>query len=153
MGRGGYAFSMPKWEKLEADLLAKGVTPEPLAWIERARNWFYGHGGTLDAEGKCIYNRRHKDNPLLPIEGIRNAVKDVTEGRFIPDREDDELTRALGNEEHDGRTRGVPGSKPMTIAIPEHRKKFPDRNHQRRKEREAMDARTAADRLRNIEEE
>jgi hypothetical protein len=144
---------MPKWEKLEADLLANGITPEPLKWIERARNWFYGHGGTLDAEGKCIYNRRHKDNPLLPIQEIKNAVKDVAEGRFIPDREDDELTRALGNKEHDGRLRGVPGSKPKTIAIPEHRKKFPDRSHQRRKEKEAMEARAAADRLRNIEVE
>jgi len=152
MGPGGYAHNIPKWDKLEADLLANGITPEPLAWIERARNWFYGHGGTLDAEGKCIYNKRHKDNPLLPIEAIRNAVKDVEEGRFIPDREDDELARALGKE-HDGRTRGVIGSKPKTIAIPEHRKKFPDRSHQRRKEREAMEARAAADRLRNIEEE
>ena len=45
MGAGGYAFSMPKWEKLAAVLLANGITPEPLKWIERARNWFYGHGG------------------------------------------------------------------------------------------------------------
>ena len=29
MGPGGYAFGMPKWEKLEADLLAKGITHEP----------------------------------------------------------------------------------------------------------------------------
>ena len=58
----------------------------------------------MDAEGKCIYNRRHKYNPLLPIEDIRNAVKDVEEGRFCPDREKDELTRALGDEEQKGRT-------------------------------------------------
>ena len=112
MGPGGYAFGMPKWDKLEADFLLKGITPEPCTWIERSRNWFYGHGGTLDEEGKCIYNRRHKDNPLLPIEDIRKAVKDVEEGRFRPDRENDELARALGNEEHKGRTRGTPGSKP-----------------------------------------
>ena len=102
MGPGGYAFAMPKWQKLEADFLAKGITPEPCTWVERARNWFYGHGGTLDAEGKCIYSRRYKDNPLLPIEDIRNAVKDVEEGRFRPDREKDELACALGNEEHKG---------------------------------------------------
>ena len=153
MGPAGYAFSMPKWEKLEADLLAKGITPEPYKWIERARNWFYGHGGTLDAEGKCIYNRRHKENPLLPIEDIRNAVKDVEEGRFRPDREKDELTRGLGNDEHKGRTRGTPGSKPWKIAFPEDRKKYPDRSHQRRKEREAIEARAATDRLDNIEEQ
>jgi hypothetical protein len=122
MGPGGYAGSMAKWEKMEADLLAKGITPEPLTWTERARNWFYGHGGTLDAEGKCIYNQRHKDNPLLPIDAIRSAVKDVEEGRFVPDREKDELTRGLGNDEHKGRTRGTPGSKPWTIAFPAERK-------------------------------
>ena len=153
MGPAGYAFSMPKWDKLEADLLAKGITPEPYKWIERARNWFYGHGGTLDAEGKCIYNRRHKENPLLPIEDIRNAVKDVEEGRFSPDREKDELTRGLGNDEHKGRTRGTPGSKPWKIAFPEDRKKYPDRSHQRRKEREAIEARAAADWKHNIEEQ
>ena len=103
---GGYACSIPKWDKLEADLLDKGIVPEPIkkGGIERSRNWFYGHGGTLDEEEKCIYNRRHKDNPLLPIEDIRNAVNDVEEGRFYPDREKDELASALGDEEHKGRT-------------------------------------------------
>ena len=91
MGPGGYALAMPKWEKLEADMLAKGINPEPYKWIDRARNWFYGHGGTLDAEGKCIYNKRHTENPL-PIEGIRNAIKDIEEGRFRLDREKGELT-------------------------------------------------------------
>ena len=153
MGPGGYTIGMSKWEKLEADLLAKGITPEPSTWEnERARNWFYGHGGVLDAEGKCIYNIRHKENPL-PIEDIRKAVKDVKEGRFHPDRENDELTAGLGNKEHKGRTRGTPDSKPWKIAFPEDRKKHPDRSHQRRKEREAMEARAGADRLRNIEEE
>ena len=74
MRPGGYAFAMPKWEKLEADFLAKGITPEPCTWVERARNWFYGHGGTLDAEGKCIYNRRHKDNPQIGRASWRERV-------------------------------------------------------------------------------
>lgn len=30
MGAAGYACSMPKWDKLEADLLAKGIVPEPI---------------------------------------------------------------------------------------------------------------------------
>ena len=94
----------------------------------------------MDAEGKCIYNRRHKDNPLLPIEDIRNAVKDVEEARFCLDREKYELACGLGNEEHRGRTRGTPGSKSWTIGFPEDRKKYPDRSHQKRKEREAREA-------------
>ena len=101
MGPGGYALAMTKWERLESDMLAKGINPEPYKWVDRARNWFYRHGGTLDSEGKCIYNIRHEEDPL-PIESIRNAVRDVEEGRFRPDRENDKLTWALGNKEHKG---------------------------------------------------
>ena len=54
MGPGGYAQGKPKWAQLEADMLAKGTTPEPYTWESPVRNWFYGHGGTLDSEGKCI---------------------------------------------------------------------------------------------------
>ena len=150
MGPGGYALAMPKWEKLEADVLAKGINPEPYKWVDRARNWFYGRGGTLDAEGKCIYNIRHTENPL-PIEGIRNAIKDVEEGRFRPDREKNELTRGLRNAEHKGRTRGTPGSKAWKYGFPEDRKIYPDKSHHRRKEREAEEARLAEDRLHCIE--
>ena len=174
MGPAGYEGCMPKWEAIEAQYLEKGITPEPLiGWTERTRLWFYAHGGKLDKAGKAMYNKRHKDNPLLekkepslPIEEIRKAVKDVEEGRFVPDREKDELTRALGNEEHKGRTRGTPGSKPWTVAFPPERKKYPDRSHLRRKEREAAEAtqkereaaqaqariREVEDRLRRLEE-
>jgi 3-hydroxyacyl-CoA dehydrogenase len=34
------------------------------------------------------------------------AITDTREGTFQPERENDELTRALGNAEHPGRTRG-----------------------------------------------
>jgi len=158
MGSKGYDGNMAKWDALETELDNKGFPPEPRTWNERTRNWFYGHGGTLDPKGKAIFNQRHKDNPLLPIEEIRKAVKDVEEGRFVPDRENDELSRALGNKEHDGRARGFAGSPPWTIAFPEERKKFSDRSHQRRKEREEAEKAAAAaekaaaeDRLRVVE--
>jgi hypothetical protein len=77
---------------------------------------------------------------------LRSASKDVEEGRFHPERVNDELTRALGNDEHLGRTRTTPGSKPWKLGFPVKRKKFPDRSRQRRKEREA-------DRMSLIEEE
>ena len=105
----------------------------------------------MDAEGKAIYNQRHKDNPL-PIEDIRRAVQDIEERRFVPDRENDELTRALANDEHKGRERGLPGSPPWMLVFSEERKRFPDRSHQRRKEKEAAEKAGAADRLRNVEE-
>ena len=40
LGSGGYPTDIKKWNKMEADLLAKGITPESLEWGERAKNWF-----------------------------------------------------------------------------------------------------------------
>ena len=41
---------------------------------------------------------------------------------------------------------------PWMLAFSDERKRFPDRSHQRRKEKEAAQKETSADRLRNIEE-
>jgi hypothetical protein len=90
----------------------------------------------LDSEGKCVYTKNHDEDPL-PIDTHRSASEDVEEGRFHPQREKDKLTHALGNDEHPGQTRTTPGSKPSKLGFPIERKKFSDRSHQRRKEREA----------------
>ena len=37
---------------------------------------------------------------------LLDAIEDARKGVFTPNRENDELTRALGNPEHPGRTRG-----------------------------------------------
>ena len=45
-------------------------------------------------------------------EKLLEAIEDARMGVFTPNRENDELTRALGNPEHPGRTRGkgiIPG--------------------------------------------
>jgi hypothetical protein len=68
----------------------------------------------LDSEGKCIYTKKHDEEPL-PIDALRSAANDVEEGRFHPEREKDELTRTLGNDEHPGQTRTTPGSKPWKL--------------------------------------
>jgi hypothetical protein len=106
----------------------------------------------LDEEGRAIYNQKHKDHPLLPIDDIRSAVHDVAARWFVPDRENDELTSALKNDEHTRRARGTPGSKPWNVAFPMEMKRYLDKSHQRRKEREVAEKAAAADRLRNVEE-
>ena len=51
-GRGGYRTAMPKWGKLEAEMVANNVIPEPIRekWDLRARNWFLAHG--------CVYDMK-----------------------------------------------------------------------------------------------
>jgi hypothetical protein len=72
-----------------------------------------------------------------PVEALKTAHKEVREGKFLPERENDELTHALGNPEHGGRKRGTPGSLPLKFRFPKERKRFPDKGHERRMAREA----------------
>ena len=107
-GSGGYLVARPKWAKAENDLVDKGIEPETMNWPDRCRTWFFGAGGTLDpVSGKCIGTN---DRMGIPVKKLQQYIEAAQEGTFFPDRENDELTMALGNPEHPGRTRGTPGS-------------------------------------------
>src|SRR4051812_47709582 len=83
---------------------------------------------------------------------MRKVVKAVKDGDFIPNRENDELTLALGNKEHDGRTRGTIGSKPWSTGFPEERKKYPYRSRKSRKDKAEVEADIQKERMHIIEE-
>ena len=71
------------------------------------------------------------------------------QGMFVPDREKDELTMALGNPEHPGRTRGTPGSIPWKVG-------FPDaggyKTHERRKKLEQDQLQALHERVMGLED-
>ena len=91
-----------KWEKMELDLLDRGIQPATMKWPERSRTWFYGHGGILDPlTGACIYGPKIQ----LASQRLHEAIQVAAEGTLQPNRERDELTYALGNPEHPGRIR------------------------------------------------
>ena len=104
LGPGGYAKAIPKWIKMEEDLRAKGIVPANHTWPLRARWFFYAHGGSLDPEDGSF---RTSDSIRAAVERLEVAIKMVEEGTFRPNREKDELSFALGNPEHCGRTRGM----------------------------------------------
>ena len=108
MGSGGYLKARPKWSKVENDLLEKGIEPETMNWLDHCRTWFFGAGGTLDpVSGKCHWT----DAQLkIPVKRLRHYINAAQRGAFVPDKEKDELTMALGNPEQPGRTRVTPGS-------------------------------------------
>ena len=93
LGPGGYKVAIPKWEKMENDLIAKEIVPQTLRWPKRARYYVYAHGGTLD--------------PGTGMFVTSDIIRRTEEGTFKLNRENDELTYAFGNAEHSGRTRGV----------------------------------------------
>ena len=99
-GSGGYLKARPLWEKAENDLLDKGVVPETLNWPDRSRTWFFGVGGSLDPEtGKCVWTN---EQLRIPVTRLQEYIPAAQEGMFVLDRENDELTKALGNPEHPG---------------------------------------------------
>jgi hypothetical protein len=75
---------------------------------------------------------------------LEAAINDVRNGVFKPDREDDELTRALGNPEHVGRARGFPGGATFKTAWPESAHTYRSRSRGKKKE---------ADRILQLERE
>jgi hypothetical protein len=83
---------------------------------KRARNWFYGHGRNIDEQtGELIA----PPAIVKPKDELVKALQEVQEGKFIPDRERDVLTKALGNAEHTGRTRGRGPNYPWSIRFVE----------------------------------
>ena len=91
--------------------------------------------------GDCIYGSKIQ----LAAQRLQEAIQAAAEGTFQPDRERDELTYALGNLEHLGRTRGngvVPWKYGFRDYIESYRsrqiRKNDEREHLRRLEERLM---------------
>jgi hypothetical protein len=98
MGLGGYKTAEPKWEMQEATLREKGIQPKTEQWPRRSRNWALGHGAANDKRtGKLVKKRKQIAEPLKELV---KTIAEVQEGKFHPDRKNDELIKALKNKEH-----------------------------------------------------
>jgi len=140
LGPGGYGSAEPKWAKAEAELRKKGVTPSTEAWPTRARNWLLGHGAKYDMETGELQIDEKAKNPV-PHKEIVEAISEAREGKFIPDRENDELTKALGNPEKSGRTRGLGPDVPWIIGFPEQRETYRRRERAKKRKEQAEEDR------------
>jgi len=131
MGPGGYRNAVPKWIAMEEALIAKGIPLGTEGWDERAVHWFYGHGGTLHPEtGECVIRKQI----VKPTEELVKAMAEAQEGLWQAERENDALTRALGNPERGGRVRGKGSDVTWKEGFPEHVETY--RSRERRKNRE-----------------
>jgi hypothetical protein len=102
--------------------------PESLDWLERAKHWFFTHGGRLDLEtGKVMYGER-----------IQAVVERFHQARSVAQcRDKDELTYTLGNPEHGGRTRGY-DSMSWENAFPQDRETYRSRQRKKEEDRELL---------------
>ena len=133
MGPGGYRLSEPKWEKMENDLRARGIPLGTEGWDPRAKSWWYGHGGSLDPEtGVCV----HRKKAFKPTQALIDAMRDAQEGKIKFNRENDALTKALGNPEHGGRVRGK-GAIPWSVGFSQDDDPYGYRSRKRKTDRDA----------------
>ena len=142
LGSGGYKSAIPKWKAYEAQLLENGVMPRTYDWPERSKFWLYAHGAGLDPKiGRIVAKGKWKLKIEKIAKELEDAVDKVRKGVYIPDRENDELTLALGNPEHVGRVRTLPGLT-MKDAWPECADSYRSRSRTKKK---------CADRLSTLE--
>jgi hypothetical protein len=124
---------MPRWEKMENELRARGICPGTEGWDPRAKSWWYGHGGSLNPEtGECVYQGKI----ITPTQKLIEAMRDAQEGRIKFNRENDALTKALGNPEHGGRVRGM-GHIPWKVGFPQNDDPYGYRSRKRKMDRDA----------------
>ena len=82
-GSGGHRSAIPKWQRMEADLLAKGIHPFSIDWPERSKNYFFVHGESLDPQTRewvVGWEIRTTAQRLFDI------VDASTSGAFVPNR-------------------------------------------------------------------
>jgi hypothetical protein len=69
----------------------------------RLRSWIYAR--SVDSSGSSL--KFAKPQTEEAVSRILKYAEDKEKGTFTPSRERDELSLALGNLEHTGRTRGI----------------------------------------------
>jgi hypothetical protein len=137
LGSGGYKTALPKWEAYENELRERGIRPQTDDWPDRSKFWLFAHGAVLDPDtGLIVARGKWKKRITRVVKKLKDAIAPVKAGTYVPDREDDELSLALGNKEHGGRCRGRGGGVGFLEGFPEDTATY--RKHCRSKKREAQ---------------
>src|SRR5438128_6205313 len=100
---------------------------------ERSKNWILPRRSTSSSCAELSFNKPETQEVVKKIAEIQAQV---TQGSFVTDRENDILTKALGNKEHPGQTRGIGSKVPWKKGFPQDLYKYKSRRNseQRRME-------------------
>ena len=87
--------------KYETRVRKKGIIPQTDDWPDRSKFWLFAHGAVLDPDTRLIVAQgKWKKRITRVVKKLVDAIGLVRQGKYVPDREDDELSLALGNKEH-----------------------------------------------------
>ena len=117
LGTGGYRKKIPEWDRREEELVRRDVVPETNYMSQRSRNYVLARGAAISDDGSLTFRNEVAQEVT---QKINEAHAQSSQGSFQARRENDELTLALGNKEHGGRTRGV-GLVPWKLSYPDDR--------------------------------
>src|SRR5438128_8546428 len=126
MGSSGYAASIPKWEKELEDAIIAGKQIPYANLDDRSKNWMLGRRWTSSSCAELNFN---KPETVEVVNKLAEIQAQVTQGSFVPDRENDVLTKALGNKEHSGQTRGFGSKGPWKKGFPNDLHKYKSRKN------------------------
>ena len=104
LGAGGYKKAVKKWQKMEQDLMDRGIRPVTRDWPDRSKWWLFANGVTLNQLDGTLVVPEHMQEVFRDLV---IAIDEAQQGTFQPQRENDELTRALKNPKHPGGARGI----------------------------------------------
>ena len=90
----------------------RGIRPTTWDWPDRSKWWLFANGVTLNQLDGSLVVPEHMQEVSRDLVA---AIDETQQGTFHPQRENDELTRALKNPEHPGRARGI-GVVPWKVA-------------------------------------
>src|SRR6266498_2612097 len=89
--------------------------------------------GRSSTSSSCAELSFNKPETEAVVQKIAEIQAQVSEGSFVPDREHDILTKALGNPEHPGRTRGFGSKVPWKKGFPQDAHRY--KSHRNAKQR------------------
>jgi hypothetical protein len=101
LGPSGYAGKQELFRKMDEQAEASGNT-KVKKLKSRLRNWIYAR--SVDSSSSSLKFAKPETEEI--VSRIMKYAEDKEKGTFTPSRERDELSLALGNPEHTGRTRG-----------------------------------------------
>ena len=77
----------------------RGIRPSTWDWPDRSKWWLFANGVTLNQLDGSLVVPEHMQEVSRDLVA---AIDETQQGTFQPQRENDELTRALKNPEHLG---------------------------------------------------
>ena len=89
---------------MELDLMDRGIRPTTWDWPDRSKWWLFANSVTLNQLDGTLVVPQHKQEVSRDLV---TSIDEAQQGTFQPQRENDELTRALKIPKHPGGARNI----------------------------------------------